>query len=469
MSILVEQNSPPSPLRRVRSISVDKLFGLYDHTVDLFLDHRITIIHGPNGVGKTTLLRLTHGVFSQDYALLFSVPFDQLSFELDDGTTINIRKVIHEAQEKSRSDLPKGKLKITFTRPDWLIPQEFELAAEQLRFDEWAAQHEGSMPWVHKVGADRWLDQRTETIMSAFELWNSNSIETGERSLSGLQAVVPESFNEVAGLVNTYFVEAQRLVRLGSSNRRRWTPYGTHSITPAVNYDAKDLASRVKDSFTQYGRVSQRLDQTFPQRLFEYGRELLSNEQITESIKALEKERERLEGAGILDEISPYPFDVSKIDQADPAQLAAMSLYVEDSKLKLNVLSELASRVEPLLTSINAKFKNKRIQLDKEKGLVATISGGGELRPDQLSSGEQHEIVLLYNLLFRVAPNTLVLIDEPELSLHIEWQRRVLPELLGIAANARIDALVATHSPSIVGDRDDLMIALDADRDDIIV
>ncbi|MCR6661801.1 MAG: ATP-binding protein [Luteimonas sp.] len=185
-------------------------------------------------------------------------------------------------------------------------------------------------------------------------------------------------------------------------------------------------------------------------------------------MKALERERNRLQSAGILEDNLPYPFDVSQIDDSDSAKIAAMSLYVKDSEEKLRVLNELASRVESLITNINGKFSNKRIQLDKERGLIARIPGGDDLRIDQLSSGEQHEIVLLYNLLFRVAPNTLVLIDEPELSLHIAWQRKFLPELLEITASAGIDALVATHSPSIVGDRDDLMVALDADRDDIL-
>jgi ABC-type lipoprotein export system ATPase subunit len=151
--------------------------------------------------------------------------------------------------------------------------------------------------------------------------------------------------------------------------------------------------------------------------------------------------------------------------ESDAAKRDAMELFVNDSREKLRPLVEFASRVEPLLTNINSKFKNKSIRLDRDKGMVARAADQSEVRADQLSSGEQHEIVLLYFLLFRVSKNALVLIDEPELSLHIDWQRKFLPELLQIAAQAQIDALVATHSPSIVGDREDLMIVLDAKPD----
>lgn len=77
-----------------------------------------------------------------------------------------------------------------------------------------------------------------------------------------------------------------------------------------------------------------------------------------------------------------------------------------------------------------------------------------------LSSGEQHELVLLYDMLFKVKPNALVLIDEPELSLHILWQKEFMQDLLQIISIAHFDVLLATHSPYIVGERDDLLVEL---------
>jgi len=112
---------------------------------------------------------------------------------------------------------------------------------------------------------------------------------------------------------------------------------------------------------------------------------------------------------------------------------------------------------------VNRKFLHKRIRIDREAGLVAERDDGTPLKLEALSSGEQHELVLHYDLLFRVKPNTLVLIDEPELSLHVAWQKRFLPDLLEIVATAQFDVLIATHSPYIIGDRSDLMIGLDAD------
>ena len=137
-----------------------------------------------------------------------------------------------------------------------------------------------------------------------------------------------------------------------------------------------------------------------------------------------------------------------------------MSLYVEDTKAKISALDDLANRARLLLNNVNLKYRNKRVRIDREQGFVAESDGQELLALDSLSSGEQHELVLYYDLLFNVPSNTIVLIDEPELSLHVAWQKRFLPDLLEVVEISGFDALIATHSPYIVGDSYDLMVSL---------
>ena len=104
----------------------------------------------------------------------------------------------------------------------------------------------------------------------------------------------------------------------------------------------------------------------------------------------------------------------------------------------------------------------KRLTLNSDREL--SVQRDGEtIALDQLSSGEQHELVLLYDLAFRVRPSTLVLIDEPELSLHPVWQQQFLGDIMKIAKNGAFDVLIATHSPYIIGDRNDLCVELKAE------
>jgi len=67
---------------------------------------------------------------------------------------------------------------------------------------------------------------------------------------------------------------------------------------------------------------------------------------------------------------------------------------------------------------------------------------------------------LFYDLLFNVTPNSLVLIDEPEISLHVAWQKQFLKDLQAVTANAQFDVLLATHSPQIIANRWDLTVEL---------
>ena len=85
---------------------------------------------------------------------------------------------------------------------------------------------------------------------------------------------------------------------------------------------------------------------------------------------------------------------------------------------------------------------------------------------DSLSSGEKHDFLMFYNLIFNTDENTLVLIDEPEISLHIEWQEAFLDELIEIQEWSELQAIVATHSPYIVGSHYDLIIDKGGEADE---
>lgn len=84
--------------------------------------------------------------------------------------------------------------------------------------------------------------------------------------------------------------------------------------------------------------------------------------------------------------------------------------------------------------------------------------------PSGLSSGEQQILVLAYEVLFRSESQTLVLIDEPELSLHVLWQDTFVEDLTRMGRVRSLQFILATHSPSLIGGRDDLKRSLDLMR-----
>lgn len=82
----------------------------------------------------------------------------------------------------------------------------------------------------------------------------------------------------------------------------------------------------------------------------------------------------------------------------------------------------------------------------------------GQLSVDQLSSGEKQILVLLTAGLMRNDSSVVYMADEPELSLHVKWQAKLLRSLVEIGGTMQV--IVATHSPDIVGTLRDNILEL---------
>lgn len=114
--------------------------------------------------------------------------------------------------------------------------------------------------------------------------------------------------------------------------------------------------------------------------------------------------------------------------------------------------AEYADRIKAFQEIIGRnEFANKHLEVDKRFGFrfVSEDELHTILTLDQLSSGEKQMIIQVYELLFRAQSGTLVLIDEPELSLHMMWQMNYQKNLSQIAQLRGFQCIVATHSPQI--------------------
>ena len=132
--------------------------------------------------------------------------------------------------------------------------------------------------------------------------------------------------------------------------------------------------------------------------------------------------------------ITPYPKELKEILES--------SLKSHEYDTRINAFRDIINRCE---------FANKHLEIDKRFGFrfVSDDELHSILSLDQLSSGEKQMIIQVYELLFRAQSGTLVMIDEPELSLHMMWQMNYLKNLSEIAKLRGFQCIVATHSPQI--------------------
>ncbi len=77
---------------RVTEVSVTKLFGTFDHIIPLRMDDRITIIHGPNGYGKTAILQMLQGALTNQTSIFRRVPFNNFRICFDTNAQLEITK-----------------------------------------------------------------------------------------------------------------------------------------------------------------------------------------------------------------------------------------------------------------------------------------------------------------------------------------------------------------------------------------
>lgn len=435
-------------LLRLKLVEVERLFDLYDHRIELNLNERVTILHGPNGVGKTAVLGMVNALLRTDLSYFKNIPFQHFLLGFHDGSMLELR-----ADDEARND--EGGYKLTLTRNGEVESTSVE---PRSRVESVVAQIDHLRP--HESIPDVWEDIRDGELLRSAEVLARYADDETDISLhleSG-----QDWLNVFLKKANTHLIEAQRLVRTHSDRRRmfrRRRRNDRFSGISVVDEYSSDFKMLLDTTMARYGRQSQTLDQSFPQRLISATDELTS-EELQDRMIALDQKTADFKALGILDETPTHPFDVTSLGGIDRTESRVMTLYVSDTEEKLKELDDLADRVRLLFQNVNEKYRHKKIRMDRERGLVAENDLERPLPLTSLSSGEQHELVLHYDLLFKVPSNTIVLIDEPELSLHVAWQKNFLPELLGIVRLSNFDALVATHSPFVIGDRDDLMVGL---------
>lgn len=441
---------------RLAAFKIEGLFGLYSYRIDLNLEERITIVIGPNGRGKTVCLKFIEALFCKQFAYFMEIPFQKADFNFTGGESISIELV-----EESGEDTVEGN---AFSKSIC-----FSLNAPGQQLIKWEPQTTNKIRkylpqrW-RQVGPDLWVDRTDDEECTLSELSRRYRIPKGLLRQSDL----PDPFGALVSSIDCHLIETQRLLVMSTKNityddddykiyigpRRR-----TKESQLAILQKAKKLQEIVRDTVTRYANRAQELDQSFPLRVFDaqYSGKL-SEEQLRQELKQLDTRREALRNAGIFEpESKPVTLRSGNIERG---VAMALEIYVKDAKEKLDVFDNLRERVDLFKDLIEKRFIDKTLQIDRESGFKIFSKNNSEVPLDKLSSGEQHQLILVFDLLFQVNENSLILIDEPELSLHITWQKTFIDSLKRIIALNAFDVLLATHSPAVLAKHFDLAVEL---------
>lgn len=367
-----------------------KLFGVFDYEINL-KKGGVTIITGPNGFGKSTILKSIDAFYSLDIMFFSRLDYEKISFFSNvDDKPISIEK---KGQE--------------------IIINGFEINVNDLH-DEIIRRFR--RPFYYRIDESNWIDRRTDEIISKEDIIQSyiqnnyinEDIEFQSTDFLNLQEKVKSYSGE------TKFIKEQRLLRERVRGRNEKQ---TVNVIEELPDQFKKKINRVSSI---YSSEANKLDSSYPNRLFET-KKGITKEEYTEYLKYMNEKFEKLNKYNISD-IKILGKQVKFLEEHSKA----LKVYFSDFEKKYKVFEELIEQLDLFTDIINSRLKFKDIRISRDEGIVVYKSNTDEqLRLDQLSSGEKQEIILFYELIFESDKNIHLLIDEPEISLHIEWQDNV--------------------------------------------
>ena len=116
-----------------------------------------------------------------------------------------------------------------------------------------------------------------------------------------------------------------------------------------------------------------------------------------------------------------------------------------DAAVKAQQISEPKKKFQDMIDSL---FADTGKQLVRSRNDIAFSQIGEILTPYQLSSGEKQMLVILMTVLVEDNQPYVLFMDEPEVSLHIDWQQRLIDLILELNPNVQI--ILTTHSPAVI-------------------
>lgn len=409
----------------IKRIRINGLFGTFNHEIKF--NNNVVIIMGENGVGKTITLRMIEAIFTKNFQYLIDKEFDEIVISFHKETWHITR----------RSSLGGNYDYELFFQSSRKNAESFVVTEAML------------MPRIpsffERVGEDSWFNRRNGMYYSRLDLVDRFSSEN-------TQCEIPEWYQTQCDRNRVKLIKTQRL----------YQEEERHQQMLSVKKYSQELSALMQEEISKAAKNTGDLDRTFPKRLLRQMRSTnnYSSSDILSELKRLEERRLKLSDLGLLTELEAKDTFIEDLKQDNNTILSVMHLYVKDSWDKLKKYDNLFEKLSLLKDIINSRYKHKVFSFDSNEGFVIQSSNPQHSKTipvEMLSSGEQNELVLFYEMLFKCESKDLVLIDEPEISLHLEWMQSMIGDLKRVADKNKMSLLIATHSPDLVDENYELV------------
>jgi predicted ATPase len=438
-------------MKEIKRFQAIGIYGYLD--IDLCFNKELTFLYGLNGSGKTTALKLMMALLEPALAPLLSIPFETAEVQGED----------HEL----------GEVAINATKHDDILTISctaspdavFSLSTANLTAEEalGAFSIEFKQHPVNKtiskiyspifLGIDRLF--RTPPVRERFRTARGQLAIDFSREKSLQDSLIDSGLSEVAYIVEEFMRNVRRRQLSVDEKFRRAvlldafsyiTPDHGMTLEPDPSY-IRDLSSKSEAITQAFARLN--LDEEVKEKSFKFFAQL---EEIADRIRHLKiartdanKDEEELDSLFI-----KWFVNQPQLDRIDRLFRAATQ-YQEE-------LDRITRPFDAFISITNKFFEQTGKSIVPRAGDIRIEVNGKRRTIGCLSSGERQMLIILAHLSLnhRLKKDGVFVVDEPELSLHMAWQDMFVDAIQ--SANPNLQLILATHSPAIIGGRDDLCV-----------
>ncbi|MEJ5069940.1 AAA family ATPase [Enterobacter sp. MYb186] len=399
----------------------------------IFSPSNISVIYGDNGSGKTTLLKILHAIFEKDEAVL----------KVNEVVNIDMYYSENEHYDK-----------VTIKKKYESIKREL-LGTEEIEQYDWTSYDKSPLSNISSLllGVERGVITQATRIdpRLVFDFFRTrklflnkeremfsiaNEMATYLKAHSGRYTAraEPHRFEFFRKNLNLQSVKMENIESLIAEKYRQARITATKRIQSAL-FDTLSLAISLNETENNNGPVQHvRIPNDF-------GRLLLENkDRIKEALDDGEENKfkntvvEILSSENLENEVEKY--------KQHPILSQLFINMINELKLEKQMLSS----INLLIDTFNSFLINGK-ELIVNENQVVVKAGSVTHGINLLSSGERHILTFLSIILFEGRERDFLIIDEPEISLNIKWQRELMPLLSELLPTTQI--IVASHSPSL--------------------
>ncbi len=443
----------------MKTIQHFKASGVFGYlTMDLPLYDNLTFLYGLNGSGKTTALKLIMALLEPLLEPLIRIPFTMISLRGETHRTGNIEIVAEKINNtlKIRSTgVPDEEFSLEFNDLD--MEDISEIQSRQLKRNPVMLSLERIVPPIF-LGIDRrFMAPRLHPRRVGFTTQHQMAYEY-ERERHFGDPFFDAGLGEVAAVINDFIrLLRRRQTKIDDQFRKQilldafsYVDPQTHGFTEPTEEMFKAFRGK-RRTITDTLKSLELASEEFEDRSEHFFATIETVINDIRELSAKEKKKKKGISEALSDAMTAWFVNQPQVDRID-------RLF----EVVNNYRTEQESVNKPLTAFIELTNKffiqtGKEVHFDRA-GDVQIRMGKRSTSLNALSSGERQIFIMLAHLSMnrRLLKDGVFMVDEPELSLHMDWQNMFVDAVQ--TANPKLQLILATHAPAIIGGRDSLCI-----------